>query len=333
MPETKELIVTAAAFIFILAGFFSVVYSQPPREIPTIASPDKLGYESKASGLLESSDMTDIWTGTAGYDKLLISMAQETMYTEALNSGLSVSEESVDAYIQMHLRDSNLSFAAWNASLAAAGLGLEDARHKIRKTLLANENVKRRVLESINVSEGEIIQFFSENQDKFTSSDPSAKGRLPQLFEVRDVINSTIRNRKMKAGGQEYIDAMLEKLVEQSMAKKPDLRGQRTSRTQSMTSDRMNLSINGTNDTFIEAQNASADWYGDGISDEVPPAPSSVFEAAKGAAGLQKNAAAIAPAENLTEYPAFTQDADEIGNASNLIKTNTSNLTRSYDIR
>lgn len=236
MGHVKEYAITVILFIFFISGFMIASKFRISTGVISGANEKKnLGFESRAMSLLDPSDSSDIWTGRAGVDKLLISLAQESMYIEALDNGLSVPERQIDEYIRIHLNDTNLTFDAWNQTLAGMGISIGDARHRIRKTLLANENVKRMVLESINVTEDEIVEFFIQNRDKFTTTDPGAKNRLPDLNEVRSIINRTIRTRKMRASGQEYIDNMLNKIVETTIQRQnfPNNTNQ---------SDRMNLS-------------------------------------------------------------------------------------------
>ncbi len=232
----KEYAISVILFILFISGFMiAYTFRITTGIISDTHEKKNLTFESRAMSVIEPTDASDIWTGKGGADKLLISLAQESMYIEALDNGLSVTESQIDEYIQIHLKNTNLSFDTWNQTLGSMGISIGEARHRVRKTLLANENVKRRVLDSINVTEDEIMEFFIQNRDKFTPADPGAKNRLPELNEVRSIINQTIRSRKMRSSGQEYIDNMLNQIVETTL--------QRQSFSNNTNqSDRMNIS-------------------------------------------------------------------------------------------
>lgn len=185
---------------------------------------NRLAFETRGLAILESSDFIDVWTGQAGVDKTMIVMAQESFYQDALNKGLAVPESAVDEYIASHLQKANLSNATWEGILSSSGVTIADARHRVRKILLANLAVKESVLQTVNVTSEDIEEFFAKNKKKFNSPDPSKRGQLPKLVEVQDIINRTIRNQKVKSAGQEYINKLLHTMVRDAVASQPQSR-------------------------------------------------------------------------------------------------------------
>ena len=192
----------------ILLGFFLALSLSLGSESAHSPAFQHLGYESRGA-IIDVGEITDLWTGRIGIDNAIIALVQEQTYTEALQKGITVSEQNVDEYITEYLNLHNLTNQSWQALLNESGLTINDARHRIRKLLIANEYVRELVQPGINISIEEIEEFYRQNKQKFKPSDPNLQREAPEFSEVQDFINRTIFEKKEKIAGQELINDLI----------------------------------------------------------------------------------------------------------------------------
>lgn len=203
--------------MILCAGFFLPVYMSPPILQPLQGNgTPRIGFESRGL-LMDIGEFTDIWTGNQGIDTGIISLVQEQLYVQALQQGVTVSEDAVESSISSYLSRKNLTNESWASILNNTGLTINDARYRTRKLLIANIYVQEMVTSSINVTQEEIQEFYDTNKHKFKPADSRLNRSAPRLEEVTNIINATIRKRKIKLEGQSFVDNLLLAAIQSSL--------------------------------------------------------------------------------------------------------------------
>ena len=116
------------------------------------------------AGDLERINATDI-------DALEQFITEKLLEAEVRESGIKVSDQDVEHYIEEVKKNNKLSESDLKAALQREGLTLESYRKTVKIELEKNELVRRQVSSKVSVTEGDVERYYQLNSKKYRTGD------------------------------------------------------------------------------------------------------------------------------------------------------------------
>lgn len=131
--------------------------------------------------------------------KLLDNMIRQMLLIhEALKRNIQITDAEIEQYIDKFKKDAGIkSNEEFKKQLEAEGYTLISFREQVKKNLMAERLTFLAILPKINVTDGEITEFFNENREKFPSK--SDKVRLRHIFIKFSDVSSSKEAARQKA--------------------------------------------------------------------------------------------------------------------------------------